>query len=1229
MGRVKSKAKQKSATPIPFPHDGPIAYYGSYRNDGLGHRRMPTWEDVATTTTTTTTSLRLAHWLLSEAIQKANDAPKGSEVWTARRRCVKLCQDLRGPNVVTPIAVTDNEEDAAVAYDNLAIEQPPFTTKDQLHSLRAFKCSLLNDGTKKQTTKDVETMTKQQHHHSHDVGDDEDEKEKDDTDDGEPDLVLQCGLYRLLLEWSLSNKTPLPFQRAIQSNLKTIVEQHQQQHHVAVVDRNVLESIWTTPGFWKDSLHALEVAVNYAPLLETIQGNRDVWLGCMRFLCQSTLVVDMLEKSKSVKAGVGNDRGISLLHDELHDILRLVNILKLVLGGDPSRLVVASNDESEYRVSELLEKLQVFVFVLLASPNMLIEGFNTLGVLYGRIIFLLSYDNANNDESTASRICIDTIETMQRSSLSPLSRLSVVQGMAAAMDAESLTKQSGNSSSLLQAYWRYTLQAGRASTDPLVRWAAIKGLSTLATRRKQQLHTQQLHTETSISYEKTDNKRGKRGKQQRQQQQNARSDDESLLVDETLEFVFDSWENPPLRKVGTAIPGLFRTLVQLVQPTEIPKIFRRVLLQPTNRKGRYVALDCLLPFLSLSSQSPSESIPILPIESLLEGIGDRGPNSVAIANLWIKILKQMWTELCTSHTNASDTKNENETQVQRIFGVWLSLWVPSFCSAILAPSMNRRKQIMAYCLPRAGELMRDIKLLKNRIPLMLGSCLMEIHGKRGASYAAISMASITSDTIVDRILWVELEIVRFASVMRVPLLHLKSRITQCIPKETYRLALRHALPSIRIASFRAMEYLVPAYILEHISNLDNLKTEAGMWRQALPYSIKSDIGKECLSSLIQTLFLFMDRLATEEAAFTESVTNASTCLPLFQAFAIDFLIKDMIVAKTIYPGTTADKEAFGIALLDSLLAYALQDDKYNGNNTIAQNGAIFIRRRGDLENLSMKKLLAALGDSEVFSALMGLLHSIWDTTRIDAFRFLSKLVVACQVEGVALPTCFSVESERLNALARGVYLASSPRQREADTGARMLLFLYASTPNIHAKHSFFMNLIDMSDERISLMRAMLSSLIAGKSALMENGCSLDGSTLPLAYGLIHAARLCVQHEVTAKRLGGIHESDIEDYMLDRTVDVCNKALQLSLLVVADVPDGEIIDGVDSVSAFNMDGPTTDSTPLNVNTGAIGANGTFSLVNGAGREEAKSRLAMQRLVVSMEHASYFASFQLVG
>jgi len=210
-----------------------------------------------------------------------------------------------------------------------------------------------------------------------------------------------------------------------------------------------------------------------------------------------------------------------------------------------------------------------------------------------------------------------------------------------------------------------------------------------------------------------------------------------------------------------------------------------------------------------------------------------------------------------------------------------------------------------------------------------------------------------------------------------------------------------------------------------------------------------------------------------------------------------------------------------------------------------------------------------------------------------------------------LPFFFNTKEQRNFIYARGVYLASSPRQRESDTGSRLLAYLYASLPNNAGKNEFLVSLTDLCRTRVESMKAILDCMFSGRSTLQ------NGQVFPLAHGLVHAIRLCFEHEGTAIQLNGTHNRMASDTLYASMVVTFCRALQLSLSVVADVREGESIDGIDDdgLCTCLMD---SEATPLNVNTGAIGANGTFSSVSNTNEDEVKERLSTQRVVVCAMH-----------
>jgi hypothetical protein len=126
------------------------------------------------------------------------------------------------------------------------------------------------------------------------------------------------------------------------------------------------------------------------------------------------------------------------------------------------------------------------------------------------------------------------------------------------------------------------------------------------------------------------------------------------LADNTLEVVLQAWESPPARQVASAVPGLFGSLVALLRslalrnddPTSssyLKGLVKRILELPPNRKGKYLALDSLLP--EVGARFLIEVAGDKLIASLITGISARGHNAVAIADLLGKLLSLLREEI--------------------------------------------------------------------------------------------------------------------------------------------------------------------------------------------------------------------------------------------------------------------------------------------------------------------------------------------------------------------------------------------------------------------------------------------------------------------------------------------------------------------------------------------------------------------------------------------------------
>lgn len=981
--------------------------------------------------------------------------------------------------------------------------------KTQLHALQSYRSTLLN--------------WKQQ-------------KSQDDSLRIPRNDTAARGLYRLLLEWSLSNHTPLPLQRAVQSNLNTLdfIDK-------GLVATSVLKSVWSDDSNWNDRLHSLDVAVNFPYTSNILQTT--CLDDCILFLSS----VWLSRKPKD---------------DELATGLRIVKLLKIVL-----------QDQDVNRSIPLCSELKQKVISLMKIPSMPSDGFNTLGIVYAKLHLCNDTPTKNAMDSrqlVANSAILLVLELQAENKLdmadqiSLLARLSIVQGIAAMLDPDTLlcsvSIPNNSLKTPLEVCWTYSLQASQISTDPIARWAAIKGLSTLASRWQQQ---QQQNEATNVCGTHV----------------------YDTLIQATLDTILQAWENPPLRKLGSAIPGIFETLVQLLPRTKLQDLCRTVVNQPLNRKGRYLALEILLPYFPTT-----QDISILSVDSLLEGVGDRGPNTGPIADLWIKLLGHMW--------------NENGKRVEPIAPLehWILQWVPSLSRALLTGDLSRRKQVANFCLVRLLEYLRRTESLQDSISECIELLLNHV-----ASTNLSELLSLLSPNVdenhSDRILWAHLELARLFYVQRLITPRIQQAVSFHIPVHRLHRALTHEQSFLRLVAFQSLEAVIIGAYGQGILN------EAETWKTVLPCSIKVTDSKEYTANILQCLTNFLDRYCAWEV--NHSVETIIP-LPSFYSFTVDFILGELVLKRGAYPGTVADKEEFSLLLLESILTFALQDQSYSRENGVARKGGVFVRKRQDSEQISITAILKSLLQQEIFASIFCLLHSSWDNTRLIAFRVLSKFVLAAHTNGLSLPSAYSDDEALRHLKSRGLFLASSPRQREADTGSRLLAFMCIARKSGTEHLEFMSELVGFLEVRLTAMKKCLESLLHGN---MPEGSALDsGKQLPLAHGIINSIMLTIQHQsLLANTKYGLSSADVNlSRLYERLLDIFCEGMRIALKVVADVRDGETIDGLEENHVENN---KSAATPLNVNTGAIGANGTFSKLSRPGVGEQEARLAMQRVVVS--------------
>jgi hypothetical protein len=211
-----------------------------------------------------------------------------------------------------------------------------------------------------------------------------------------------------------------------------------------------------------------------------------------------------------------------------------------------------------------------------------------------------------------------------------------------------------------------------------------------------------------------------------------------------LQVALVTWESPPSRQIGSTVPGLFQSLVKLMgvldqggsgETKSIDMLVSRVLAQPSTRKGKYVALDALLPKVGASKliqladeQGDRSALSSSFIASFLTEIGRSGNSSGAVAELLGKLMSMLRVEM---HKEAGidlskhQEGNKKERRIKQnimnkakegarsftyecdgideerivLLESWNRLWVSPLAAALLDSDVFRRNQVASFCLP--------------------------------------------------------------------------------------------------------------------------------------------------------------------------------------------------------------------------------------------------------------------------------------------------------------------------------------------------------------------------------------------------------------------------------------------------------------------------------------------------------------------------------------------------
>jgi Putative death-receptor fusion protein (DUF2428) len=943
----------------------------------------------------------------------------------------------------------------------------------------------------------------------------------DDSADSALVVTLRCGLYRILLEAALSNSIPPAWRRAVHCVLQALVDTANEAEVAALFDLRhcVVQSLvhdLSSSSSWHNVRYSLQEALAYeatrshVPRTATLQG----------------LAHGVETEMQWLLALANNDTQLPATLDSALQVARLLKVLLEVSNSDEERLDV-----------EPAQLLHHFTWQLLCYPLVPVEEMTSIAIAHCRLLLL-------NQEVGATHADIMKRAAQLAAEQPPreLAAASLVQAWVATLPALQ--------GSMLSDLER-TLHDWVRHSDPDVRLAAIKALRTLVTKCTVVVQQQQ-------SSDQSPNQ----GPQLQK------------LIDSCLAAIWLAWENPPTRKLAHAIPLWFCSVVELQQAIastadadhdRLASLVAVVLAQPSHRKGRYLALETLLPLAGAKALLANQG-DIL--SDLVTGIGDRGNNTGAIADLWAKFLQLLLVE----NTNV-------EVAVTVIPELWLQTWIPPLAQALLSADHVRRKQVAAFCLPRIVQVLDR----NGAVPAWV-ALLTEIGHQSTLGTAVEGRRSSTGECGSDLVLWAQWEVARQAQSLLRPDDGLRREIALVLNPSRMRMALASFSSHLRVAAFSALEMSI-----YQASVVDQLEQECQLWRFGLDYASKFD-GREYMASILQALALFMDQLLLHQEAVIDGCNSNIS----FNSFVLGYLVQDLFITRLGYPGTAFEKESFALALFECILVFVFRGDELAlESKLLNKTGSLFRRRRSDHEETILGETETGLHSPDVFSTLFGLLHSAWDSTRSEAYRLLASLIGIGRSRSLSFPVEYSL-ADNGPLERRAVFLASSPRQREADTGAKMLALLYWARSSWDVRVCYLRRIARMFEERLDMIRAFLADVVADSSGKVDS--------LPLAHGLAQALALMLAFNDGCGDNGSGQTAALRSEM---TKHFCG-AIKIALSVVADYNVEEIGENADQFGSIGY----SDI----VNPGAIGANGTFASLSGGTLAENNRRLSSQRIVI---------------
>ena len=1008
--------------------------------------------------------------------------------------------------------------------------------RDQLSTLRKYRSSLLQ----------IDTQ-----HHA--VNDD--------------NAVI--GVYRILLELTLSYTTPHPMKKAASACLLALIKFLNESKLNAIHD-SIIASVLQSE-MWSNPVQSLFDMLSYQPTLSNIQTNTVMVIDTFNLLLThgkklENIVNEYSFQSDGIETDVGVINANALM--AIDQGIGICSTLKLFLTSFDSINHLLNDIEFQSIVVDLLESLmQTLVLPLISCKATSADSLSVATVAMGHLKqWLFKFKGFDYsliaNESYMFGYNISLV-------LPELNKVAIFRGIVATLPNEALFYPfQPNGQALLMELAELLLDVASVSTDDAARLAAIKGLDTVMGRLK-----------NAMKYEINDKTISPAAKK---------------LSQKILHLSISTWESPPSRQIESIVPVLFNNLISLLeeldkvedtnqQANSIDVLVRTIISQPISRKGRYVALDVLLPkigatkLFTLAEEGNINDTSL--IASFFTEIGKRGNTSGAVAELLAKLLNAIRVESQINFQLVGGQQMDSSTEK------WCNLWIPSLVESLLFGSRVQKTAVASFWLPQIPKIVGGVSC-KTELSLVFAVILEKV----------IETGSCGSEKSL--MWWAGIEIIRQAEKIRLLTDEMKGPLKNVIqaffPEQILMMALTHESSLLRISTFQSINPILMTYDTYNADPYLCSIAEINLWRNALPYACKSS-EKEYLSTLSKALIRFLINLSDVEYK-RHRESNDIGPSQLLVPFVKNFLLDDLFVSQTAYPGTVSEKEKFALTLMDTIVCFATQRDSFETCNRLSKNASKKVK---PLQESWNRDILSHILSETVMTTLFSLLHSQWDGTRATVYQIFLNAMDYGRSLGLS-PVPFLTSPPLVQLMeSRGIHLASSPRQRESDAGARILAILCLSRQTQRERHAYLQRLSIKLKDRVNMM----------ETSLVHDDKNRDPmNRLPLAHGLLQTVRLILDD---ASRSQILIESESSLYF--ELMASCVRSIEISLVVVADIKENEIpLESQESWKRIRSEKCT--NVPLNVNTGAIGANGNFTSIQKVDHSEITNRLVTQRIVM---------------